>query len=102
MMFTPPAGDPTAAMRAAERTQDLFLGIVGRIVGSRRFGFQRPPRSGQVAHRRRGTRRHADLVVAQGEGLRPFAVRYGLGESRGARHGATQLLVLRRLVVPQG
>jgi AcrR family transcriptional regulator len=33
LMFTPPAGDPAAARRAAERTQDLFLGIVGRIVG---------------------------------------------------------------------
>jgi AcrR family transcriptional regulator len=41
LMFTPPAGDLTAARRAAERTQDLFLGIVGRIVGpreARRYG----------------------------------------------------------------
>src|ERR1700756_4763316 len=30
LMFTTPAGDPTAAVRAAERTQDLFLGLVGR------------------------------------------------------------------------
>ena len=39
LMFTTPAGDPTAAaaaVRAAERTQDLFLGLVGRIVGPRR------------------------------------------------------------------
>ena len=35
-MFTTPAGDPTAAVRAAERTQDLFLDIVGRITGPRR------------------------------------------------------------------
>ena len=35
LMFTPPAGDPTAAMRAAERTQALFLEMVGRITGSR-------------------------------------------------------------------
>ena len=33
LMFTTPAGDPTAAVRAAERTWDLFLEIVGRIVG---------------------------------------------------------------------
>jgi AcrR family transcriptional regulator len=36
LMFTTPAGDPTAATRAAERTQDLFLDLVGRIVGRRR------------------------------------------------------------------
>ena len=36
LMFTTPAGDPTAAVRAAERTQDLFLDLVGRIVGPRR------------------------------------------------------------------
>jgi AcrR family transcriptional regulator len=36
LMFTTPAGDPTAAARAAERTQDLFLELVGRIVGPRR------------------------------------------------------------------
>ncbi|HTZ16146.1 MAG TPA: TetR/AcrR family transcriptional regulator [Mycobacterium sp.] len=36
LMFTTPAGDPTAASRAAERTQDLFLDLVGRIVGRRR------------------------------------------------------------------
>jgi AcrR family transcriptional regulator len=36
LMFTTPAGDPTAAARAAERTQDLFLDLVGRIVGRRR------------------------------------------------------------------
>ncbi len=35
LMFTPPAGDPTAAMRVAERTQGLFLDMVGRITGSR-------------------------------------------------------------------
>lgn len=41
LMFTMPAGDPTALARAAERTQDLFLGLVGRIVGpkrARRYG----------------------------------------------------------------
>jgi AcrR family transcriptional regulator len=36
LMFTPPAGDPTAAMRAAERAQDLFLDMVGRVTGPRR------------------------------------------------------------------
>jgi len=36
LMFTTPAGDPTEAARAAERTQDLFLDLVGRIVGRRR------------------------------------------------------------------
>jgi AcrR family transcriptional regulator len=35
LMFTTPAGDPTAAMLAAERTWDLFLDIVGRLVGPR-------------------------------------------------------------------
>lgn len=36
LMFTPPAGDPTAAMRAAaERTQALFLQLVGRVTGPR-------------------------------------------------------------------
>lgn len=41
IMFTTPTGDPTAAVRAAERTQDLFLDIVGHIVGpkqARRYG----------------------------------------------------------------
>lgn len=33
LMFTPPAGDPTEAMRVAQRAQDLFLEIVGRITG---------------------------------------------------------------------
>jgi AcrR family transcriptional regulator len=36
LMFTTPAGDPTAAVRAAECTQDLFLDLVGRIVGRQR------------------------------------------------------------------
>jgi AcrR family transcriptional regulator len=36
LMFTTPAGDPTAAVQAAERTQDLFLDMVGRIVGPQR------------------------------------------------------------------
>ena len=36
LMFIPPAGDPTAAAQAAERTQDLFLDLVARIVGPRR------------------------------------------------------------------
>lgn len=42
LMFTPPPGDPPeAGVRAAERTQDLFLDIVGRITGprqARRYG----------------------------------------------------------------
>ncbi len=41
LMFTPPAGDPTAAKQAAERTQGLFLDLVGRITGpdrARRYG----------------------------------------------------------------
>lgn len=41
LMFTPPPGDPTEAMRVAERAQDLFLDIVGRITGpeqARRYG----------------------------------------------------------------
>jgi AcrR family transcriptional regulator len=41
LMFTPPAGDPTEAMRVAERAQNLFLDIVGRITGprqARRYG----------------------------------------------------------------
>ena len=33
LMFTPPTGDPTAAIQVAERAQDLFLDIVGRITG---------------------------------------------------------------------
>jgi AcrR family transcriptional regulator len=36
LMFTTPTGDPAAAIQAAERTQDLFLYIVGRITGPRR------------------------------------------------------------------
>jgi AcrR family transcriptional regulator len=36
IMFTTPAGDPTAAVEAAGRTQDLFLHLVGRLVGGRR------------------------------------------------------------------
>jgi AcrR family transcriptional regulator len=36
LMFTTPTGDPIAAVRAAERAQDLFLDIVGRITGPRR------------------------------------------------------------------
>jgi AcrR family transcriptional regulator len=36
LMFTTPMGDPTAAVQAAERTQDLFLAIVRRIVGPQR------------------------------------------------------------------
>lgn len=36
LMFTTPTGDPTAAIQAAERAQDLFLDIVGRITGPRR------------------------------------------------------------------
>jgi AcrR family transcriptional regulator len=33
LMFTTPVGDVTAAVGAAERAQDLFLGIVARVVG---------------------------------------------------------------------
>ena len=33
LMFTTPAGDPTAAVRAAERAQDLFLRLVTEVVG---------------------------------------------------------------------
>jgi hypothetical protein len=36
LMSTTPAGDPTAAVRAAGRTWDLFLDIVCRIVGPQR------------------------------------------------------------------
>ena len=36
LMFTPPPGEPPeASVRAAERTQDLFLDIVARITGPR-------------------------------------------------------------------
>ncbi len=41
LMFTPPAGDPTAAVHAAERVQDLFLEIVAGCVGpqhARQYG----------------------------------------------------------------
>jgi AcrR family transcriptional regulator len=43
LMFTPPAGDPTAAMKVAERAQNLFLDMVGRITGP-----QRAPRYGAL------------------------------------------------------
>ena len=33
LMFAPPAADPAVAVRAAERTQDLFLELVARVVG---------------------------------------------------------------------
>jgi AcrR family transcriptional regulator len=36
LMFTTPAADPTAAMQAAVRTQDVFLAIVTRVVGPER------------------------------------------------------------------
>jgi AcrR family transcriptional regulator len=36
LMFTTPAGDPTAAVAASERTWDLFLDIVARNVGPQR------------------------------------------------------------------
>jgi AcrR family transcriptional regulator len=35
LMFSTPTGDIAAAVHAAERTQNLFLGIVGRITGPR-------------------------------------------------------------------
>ena len=41
LMFTTPTGDPTTAILAAERTWDLFIDIVGRVVGpeqARRYG----------------------------------------------------------------
>jgi AcrR family transcriptional regulator len=41
LMFTTPRGDPAAAVQAAERTQNLFLDIVGRITGpgrAQRYG----------------------------------------------------------------
>ena len=33
LMFTTPTGDPTAAVQAADRTWELFIDIVGRVVG---------------------------------------------------------------------
>ena len=36
LMFTDPAGDPTAAVQAAGRTWDLYLDIVSRMVGPQR------------------------------------------------------------------
>jgi AcrR family transcriptional regulator len=41
MMFSTPAGDPAAAVRAASRAQDEFLAIVATVVGptnARRYG----------------------------------------------------------------
>lgn len=41
LMFSTPTGDPTAAVRAAGRTQDLFLFLVAQLVGpeeARRYG----------------------------------------------------------------
>jgi AcrR family transcriptional regulator len=38
LMFTTPTSDPTAAVRAANRTWDLFLDIVGRVVGAEQAG----------------------------------------------------------------
>lgn len=41
LMFTTPAGDMTEAVQAAERTQGLFLDMVGRVTGpqqARRYG----------------------------------------------------------------
>lgn len=41
LMFTTPTGDPTAAVRAADRTWELFIDIVGRVVGreqAQRYG----------------------------------------------------------------
>jgi hypothetical protein len=40
-MFTTPTGDPTAAILAADRTWELFIEIVARVVGpeqARRYG----------------------------------------------------------------
>jgi len=41
LMFTTPTGDPTAAVQAADRTWELFIDIVARVVGpeqARRYG----------------------------------------------------------------
>lgn len=41
LMFTTPTGDPTAAVQAADRTWELFIDIVERVVGpeqARRYG----------------------------------------------------------------
>ena len=35
LMFTTPAADPTAVVKAAERSHELFLDIVARVVGPR-------------------------------------------------------------------
>lgn len=35
LMFTTPAADPTAVVKAAERSHDLFLDIVAKVVGPR-------------------------------------------------------------------
>ena len=35
LLFTTPTSDPAAAVRAAERAQDLFLTLVERVVGAR-------------------------------------------------------------------
>jgi AcrR family transcriptional regulator len=43
LMFTPPAGDPTAAIQVAERAQELFLDMVGRVTGP-----QQAPRYGAL------------------------------------------------------
>jgi AcrR family transcriptional regulator len=36
LMFTTPSSDPTAAVRAATRTHNLFVQLVGGVVGTRR------------------------------------------------------------------
>lgn len=36
LMYATPAGDPTALVRAAQRSQDLFLALVARLVGAER------------------------------------------------------------------
>jgi AcrR family transcriptional regulator len=38
LMFMTPTGDPTAAVRAAERTWGLFIDIVGHVVGPEQAG----------------------------------------------------------------
>jgi AcrR family transcriptional regulator len=41
LMFTTPSGDPAASVQAADRTWELFIDIVGRVVGpeqARRYG----------------------------------------------------------------
>lgn len=40
LMFTTPTGDPTAAILAADRRWDLFIDIVGCVVGPEQAGLE--------------------------------------------------------------